>query len=61
MPFVARLEYLNMLDIFIGDRPRVQAWWTRSKGLASYKKAIPEMLNDKDISTMQISGTKIRE
>ena len=31
MPFVARLEYLNLLDLFIAERPRVQAWWQRSK------------------------------
>jgi glutathione S-transferase len=61
MPFVARLEYLNMLDIFIGERPRVQAWWARSKELSSYKKAIPGMLDQEDLSTMKISGTKIRE
>jgi glutathione S-transferase len=61
MPFVARLEYLNMLDIFIDERPRVQVWWTRSKELSSYKKAIPEMLDDEDITTMKISGAKIRE
>jgi glutathione S-transferase len=61
MPFVARLEYLNMLDIFIYERPRVQTWWARSKQLSSYKKAIPEMLDEEDISTMKISGTKIRD
>jgi glutathione S-transferase len=61
MPFVARLEYLNMLDIFIDERPRVQAWWARSKELSSYKKAIPEMLDEEDLSTMKISGAKIRE
>ena len=61
MPFVARLEYLNMLDIFIDDRPRVKAWWARSKELPSYKKAIPEMLDEEDVSSMKISGTKIRE
>jgi Glutathione S-transferase, C-terminal domain len=50
MPFVARLEYLNMLDIFIDERPRVQTWWARSKELSSYKKAIPEMLDEEDLS-----------
>jgi glutathione S-transferase len=61
MPFVARLEYLNLLDIFIDERPHVQAWWARTKELSSYKKAIPEMLDEEDVSTMRISGTKIRE
>jgi glutathione S-transferase len=61
MPFVARLAYLNLLDIFIDERPRVQAWWARSKELPSYKQAIPDMLDEEDLSTMRISGTKIRE
>jgi glutathione S-transferase len=60
MPFVARLAYLNLLDIFIDERPRVQAWWARSKELLSYKQAIPDMLDEEDLSTMRISGTKIR-
>jgi glutathione S-transferase len=61
MPFVARLEYLNLLDLFIAGRPRVQAWWERSKGLQSYRKAVPEMLTQDDVSTMQSSGTAIRD
>ena len=61
MPFVARLEYLGMLDIFIAERPRVDAWWARSKELASYRKAIPDMLDDEDLSTMKTSGEKIRD
>jgi hypothetical protein len=50
-----------MLDIFIDDRPRVQAWWARSKELPSYNKAIPELLDEEDASAMRISGTRIRE
>ena len=61
MPFVARLEYLNLLDIFINERPRVQKWWAQSKALASYKQAIPDMLNNDDLSAMMAAGTKIRE
>lgn len=61
MPFVARLAYLNMLDIFISERPRVQAWFERSKALSSYRRAIPDMLDDDDLSTMMTSGTKIRD
>ena len=61
MPFVARLQYLNMLDVFIGERPRVQKWFEQAKALPSYRKAIPDMLNDEDLSTMMVSGSKIRE
>jgi glutathione S-transferase len=61
MPFVARLEYLNLLDLFIAERPHVQGWWKRSKGLQSYQKAVPEMLTQDDVSTMQSSGAAIRD
>jgi glutathione S-transferase len=61
MPFVARLEYLNLLDLFIAERPRVPAWWQRVKNLSSYKKAIPDMLTEEDTSTMHSFGTKIRD
>ena len=61
MPFVARLEYLNLLDIFIADRPRVQTWWQQSKELTGYQKAIPNMLTEEDVSEMRTSGTQIRD
>jgi glutathione S-transferase len=61
MPFVARLQYLNMLDIFIDSRPRVQKWFEQAKALSSYQKAIPDMLNEEDLSTMMASGSKIRD
>ncbi len=35
MPFVARLEYLNLLDLFIADRESVRRWWQRCKALRS--------------------------
>jgi glutathione S-transferase len=61
MPFVARLQYLNMLDLFIAERPRVQQWFAQANGLPSYRKAIPDLLNAEDLSTMKESGSKIRE
>ena len=60
MPFVARLEYLNLLDLFIADREPVRRWWQHCKMLPSYQKAIPDMLNEEDTSAMHASGTKIR-
>ena len=61
MPFVARLEYLKLLDLFIADREAVRRWWQRCQALPSYQKAIPDMLNEEDTAAMQASGTKIRE
>jgi glutathione S-transferase len=61
MPFVARLEYLNLLDLFLAERPRVQTWWRRSKALPSYRKAISDMLTEEDTSAMHTFGSKIRD
>ncbi len=36
-PFVARLEYLGLLDIWIAERPFVQAWWARAKIAAEFQ------------------------
>jgi glutathione S-transferase len=61
MPFVARLEYLQLLDLFIDERPRVAGWWERARTLSSYRKAIPDMLTQEDTSAMSSFGTKIRD
>jgi glutathione S-transferase len=61
MPFVARLEYLDLLDPFIADRKSVRSWWQRCKALRGYQKAISEMLTDEDVSEMHRSGNGIRE
>ena len=39
----------------------MRSWWQRCKMLSSYRKAIPDMLDEEDISEMYASGTKIRE
>lgn len=60
MPFVARLDYLSLLDVWIDERPRVQAWWRRAQERPSFRGAISEVLGAKDIEEMRVSGAKIR-
>ena len=36
MPFVNRLEYLGLLDIWIDNRAQVQEWWERAKQRPSF-------------------------
>ena len=61
MPFVARLDYLNLLDVWIADRPATQAWWTRSQALKSYQSAISEHLPAADIDAMRTFGGRIKD
>ncbi len=60
MPFVARLAYLDLLDVWLSDRPASKAWWKKVQRLPSFKAAIEEQLSEADIVTMKTSGGKIR-
>jgi glutathione S-transferase len=61
VPFVARLDYLDLLDVWIADRPHVRDWWERSRARASYITAIPDMLTADDVAEMRNSGIKIKQ
>ena len=61
MPFVARLEYLNLLDLWIAERPHVQAWWQRAKARPSFASAITDALSETEIADMGSFGSRIRQ
>jgi len=61
MPFVARLAYLDLLDVWIADRPATQEWWARSQALESFKTSISNQLDDADVTEMKTFGSKIRD
>ena len=61
MPFVARLAYLNLLDIWIADRPNVQAWWHHAQTVPSFIACIPDRLTKDEIQSMNLFGTNIRD
>lgn len=60
IPFAARLHYLTLLDAWIGDRPRVQAWWKRAQSRPSFSSAIAGLLKDEQIEAMATSGLRIK-
>ena len=61
MPFVARLAYLGLLDIWLVDRPAVRSWWERVQELASFRTAVSEQLSDRERETMTASGARIHQ
>ena len=62
IPYVWRIEYLNLLDIWMDDRPRVAEWWERAKARPCAVACIPGRLDADDIATMsEHSGTRLRE
>lgn len=61
IPYLWRIEYLNLIDIWMDDRPRVAEWWERAKARPSADACIPGRLNEDDIDTMGESGKKIHD
>lgn len=59
-PFVARLEYLGLLDIWLEKRPLVRSWWARAKARPSFAAAIADRLNPEQLSAMKTAGARIR-
>jgi glutathione S-transferase len=59
MPFVARLAYLNLLDIWTAKRPNVSAWWQRVQIYPSFEAQIRANVTDLEMEEMQTSGQRI--
>lgn len=61
MPFVARMEYLNLLDVWTEKRPKTLEWWARAKARPSFLEAIIGRLKPEDIAAMKTHGSRIRD
>jgi hypothetical protein len=60
MPFVARLAYLDLLDIWIAERPATQDWWRRVQVLPGFLAAITDKTTAEDVAFMKTFGSRIR-
>jgi glutathione S-transferase len=60
IPYVWRIEFLDLIDIWTDQRPRVKAWWAQAKKRASAVACIPARLNEDDVATMKQYGRKLR-
>ena len=61
MPFVARLHYLNLLDLWLPERSLVQRWFDRVRDLPSFKRNVVDKLSQGDYEAMHQFGTIIRD
>ena len=59
-PYLARLEYLDLLDVWTQDKLNTNNWWQRIKQRPSYAKAISDPLTEVEIANMKNSGSKIK-
>ena len=60
-PFVARLNYLGLLDVWIAERPHVRAWWERARARPSFVRAIVDATGEQDAANMARFGGAIRD
>ena len=61
MPFVARMEYLDLLDVWADGRAGIAAWWTRAKARSSFAKAISSRLRPEEVEAMKTFGGALKE
>lgn len=61
MPFVARIAYLGLLEVWLEKRPAAMAWWERIRAIPSFRVAVPDMLTQEQRDAMARSGAAIRD
>jgi glutathione S-transferase len=61
IPFAARLDYLNLFDVWTANRPRAQAWWERARSRPSFSSAIDRLLTEDQVKAMSSSGSRIKD
>ncbi len=61
MPFAARLVYLGLIDLWIGQRPRAQAWWTQAQAWPFFKSGLYDLISEQEFAEMRLHGPKIRD
>ena len=61
IPYMWRIEFLDLIDIWMDGRPRVRDWWARAKARPSAAACIPARLKPDDIDAMKTHGGKIRD
>lgn len=60
MPYVARLDYLGLLDVWTDGRPHVGAWWTRVQAWPSFKRGLYDLITPAEMAEMKTHGVTIR-
>ena len=60
-PYLAGLGYVGVLDVWIGDRPRVGEWWDRIKAQPAEQKALSRPLSTNEIKKIKKIGMTIKD
>ena len=60
-PYLARLDYLTLLDVWIAERPGIAAWWGRVRQRPSYRQELSGQLTPDMVEPMRRFGGAIRD
>ena len=60
MPYVARLHYLGLLDVWIADKPAAKGWWQRTQQLQSFVAGLVAPMKTQEVEEMAKHGPTIR-
>jgi glutathione S-transferase len=56
-PYVARVHYLNLLDVWIEERPAIRDWFTRIQARPSYAVAVSDPFGEDEEIEMRKYGS----
>ena len=59
MPYAARPDYLELLDLWIKDRPHAKAWWNTTRDWPSFKSGLHDLIPEAEFSEMKTHGPKM--
>jgi glutathione S-transferase len=59
-PYFARMEYMNLLDVWTGDRPASAAWFKRVQARPSYQQEVVAWIRDEEWAEMRDAGSRIK-
>lgn len=60
-PYLARLEYVDVLNVWLEQRPLSTAWFERIKARKSFQDEIVEWINPGEWSEMREGGLRIKD
>lgn len=60
-PYVARLDFMGVLDIWTADRPKTSAWYARIKSRPCFVKEVLAWVRPGEDEEMKQGGARIRE
>jgi len=59
--YFARLEYMGLIDVWTGERPKVTAWFERVKARPCFQKELVAWVRDDEWGEMQAGGARIKD